>query len=237
MEKLSNDWLTDGLIDYEYKKYLLLAYFKKVRTSFEQQELYPILGDLVFHYNNLLEFKKNREVIQKNFPAELSGIDLKKLELTYKKITEDDELMAEIEDIIAYALPLFKGSLSEGKEIYEYVESNCQLTPVGLLPLYTDEGYFFISHDPSRETNVYRYQLTLVETAKEQYRGIHTTRIDQLRRGLGDTYENLKIGLTKKFKDLPNPATFLIHSRVKFPYTSTLEPVAKRLLVRYIASS
>ncbi|ELR69343.1 hypothetical protein C900_05123 [Fulvivirga imtechensis AK7] len=237
MEKLNNDWLTDGLIDFEYKKYVLLAYFKKVRASFQQQELYPILGDLVFHYNNLLQFKNNHELIQQNFPKELTGVDLKKLELTYQKIVEDDELMSEIEEIIAYALPLFKGSLSEGKEIYEFVESNCELTPVGLLPLYTDEGYFFISHDPSRHTRVYRYQLTLLETSDEKYRGIHATLVDKLRRGIGDTYENIKIGLTRRFKDLPNPATFLIHSKVKFPYTSTLEPVAKRLLVRYISSS
>lgn len=237
MQTLNNDWLTDGLIDFEYKKYVLLAYFKKVRSSFQQQELYPALGDLVFHYNNLVEFKKNHQVIRENFPRELAGIDLKKLELTYQKIVEDDELMTEIENIIAYALPMFKDSLSEGKEIYEFVESNCELTPIGLLPLYTDEGYFFISHDPARQTRVYRYQLTFLETANEKYRGIHATMIDKLKRGVGDTYENMKLGLTRKFSDLPNPATFLIHSKVKFPYTSTLEPVAKRLLVRYISSS
>lgn len=237
MKKLSNDWLTDGLIDFEYKKYVLLAYFKKVRTSFHHHELYPILGDLVFHYNNLIEFKKNHELIKKNFPKELSGIDFEKLELTYKQIAEDDELMNEIGAIISYAMPLFKSSLSEGKEIYEFVESSCEVTPIGLLPLYTDEGYFFISHNPSSQTRVYRYQLTLLETSEERYRGIHTTFIDSLRRGLGNTYENMKMGLTKRFKDLPNPATFLIYSKVKFPYSSTLEPVAKRLLIRYISKA
>lgn len=237
MEKLNNDWLTDGLIDFEYKKYVLLAYFKKVKSSFQQHELYPMLGDLVFHYNNLLNFKKNHELLRKNFPQELAGIDLKKLELTYEQIVEDDELMNEIGEIISYAIPLFKSSLSEGKEIYEFVENNCELIPVGLLPLYTDEGYFFISHTPSKDTRVYRYQVTLLETSEERYRGIHTELIDNLRRGLGDSYENLKINLTKRFKDLPNPATFLIHSKVKFPYTSTLEPIAKRLLIRYISKA
>lgn len=237
MDKLNNDWLTDGLIDFEYKKYVLLAYFKKVRSSFQQQELYPMLGDLVFHYNNLIAFKNNHESLRKNFPKELAGVDFDKLELTYQKIVEDDELMKEIGDIISYAMPLFKGSLSEGKEIYEFVESNCEVTPIGLLPLYTDEGYFFISHSPSSQTRVYRYQLTFLETSEEKYRGIHTTLIDNLRRGLGDTYESMKIGLTKRFKDLPNPATFLIYSKVKFPYISTLEPVAKRLLIRYISKA
>ena len=53
MEKLSKDWLTQGLIDFEYKKYLLLAYLQKAKKSFEKVELYPFLADLVFHYRNL----------------------------------------------------------------------------------------------------------------------------------------------------------------------------------------
>ena len=28
MEKLSKDWLTQGLIDFEYKKYVLMAYLQ-----------------------------------------------------------------------------------------------------------------------------------------------------------------------------------------------------------------
>ena len=53
MEKLSKDWLTQGLIDFEYKKYVLMAYLQRVKTSFERIELYPFMADLVFHYRNL----------------------------------------------------------------------------------------------------------------------------------------------------------------------------------------
>ena len=49
MEKLSQDWLTQGLIDFEYKKYVLLAYLKTAKESFGRVELYPFLTDLVFH--------------------------------------------------------------------------------------------------------------------------------------------------------------------------------------------
>lgn len=31
MERLDNNWLTQELIDFEYKKYVLLAYFKTVK--------------------------------------------------------------------------------------------------------------------------------------------------------------------------------------------------------------
>jgi hypothetical protein len=57
MEKLSKDWLTQGLIDFEYKKYLLMAYLQTVKSSFGKVELYPFLADLVFHYRNLQAVK------------------------------------------------------------------------------------------------------------------------------------------------------------------------------------
>jgi len=41
MKKLPTNWLTDGLINFEYKKYLLLAYLKSVEEEFESKRLYP----------------------------------------------------------------------------------------------------------------------------------------------------------------------------------------------------
>ncbi len=237
MEKLKKDWLTDGLIDAEYKRYILLAYLKSVKKAFSQTELYPSLGELVFHYNNLLELKKNKALLSENFPAEMTGIDRKKLEIIYNEIVKDDDVMKELTEIIEYSLPQFKGALEEGKEIYEFVESNCELTPIGLLPLYIDEGYFFIKATSKPDTEVYRYQMTLIEQSQEHYRGIHAKLVDRVKRGVGDTYESMKRQLVRKFGDLPNPATFAIESKYRFPLDPTLIPVAKRLLVRYISSS
>ena len=72
MEKLSKDWLTQGLIDFEYKKYVLLAYLKTVKQSFGKVELYPFLADLVLHYRNLTAVKENKALFRESFPKELS---------------------------------------------------------------------------------------------------------------------------------------------------------------------
>ena len=53
--KLKENWLTEGLIDFEYKKYQLLAYLKRVKDSFNKVELYPFLSDLVFSFSPLLQ--------------------------------------------------------------------------------------------------------------------------------------------------------------------------------------
>ena len=60
MDSLKHDWLTEGLIDYEYKKYVLLAYLKDVSRRFNQSELYPFMSDLVFHYRNLIKVRESK---------------------------------------------------------------------------------------------------------------------------------------------------------------------------------
>ena len=79
MEKLSKDWLTQGLIDFEYKKYVLMAYLHTVKNSFERTELYPFMADLVFHYRNLLAIKENKTLIQESFPKEISLEEFEKM--------------------------------------------------------------------------------------------------------------------------------------------------------------
>jgi hypothetical protein len=235
MESLKDNWLTDGLIDFEYKKYLLLAYLKRVQESFGRIELYPHLSDLVFHYRNLVALRENKALIYDAFPEELSLENLKMLELNYKKMIQDDAVMQEIESIMEFALPQFKDSMNEGSSIYEFVESKCELSPVGLVPIYTHEGYLFITQPPEKETNVYRYQVTVYQSSLETMRGLETRLVCTTNYTFSNTYEHMKLMLIRQFTDLPNPAAFLILSRMKFPYLQTLVPVAKRLLVKHLS--
>ncbi|HEX6889279.1 MAG TPA: hypothetical protein VF141_01255 [Chryseolinea sp.] len=235
MEKLSKDWLTQGLIDFEYKKYLLMAYLQTVKNSFGKVELYPFLADLVFHYRNLQALKENKALIRESFPKELSLEEFRKLELSYREMIEDDAVMGELESIINFALPQIKDSLQEGSIIYEYVESQCEISPVGVTPLYAKEGYLFVTQPPEKETNIYRYQMSIFEGSQEQLRSLNTEFIERVEKNPSNTYERLKLELIRKFKDLPNPAAYLILARMKFPFTETLMPVAKRLFVKHIS--
>ncbi|MFM7429300.1 MAG: hypothetical protein ACKO1F_05310 [Flammeovirgaceae bacterium] len=234
MERLDNNWLTQGLIDFEYKKYVLLAYFKTVKESFTKVQLYPYLYDLVFHYRNLQLLKENKTLLHDAFPKEISTEGIKNLEINYKKIIEDDDVMHELESIIDFAVPHFKSSLDEGSYIYEYVESHCEISPIGLTSLYKNEGYLFVAQPPERETNIYRYQMTFYEQSYPAMRSIQTEYVMMTERSIANTYENIKRTLIKKFTDLPNPSAYLVTSKMRFPYQQTLMPIAKRLLVREI---
>ena len=237
MEKLPKDWLTQDLIDFEYKKYLLLAYLQTVKKSFSRVELYPFLADLIFHYRNLLDVKDNKTLIREAFPKEISLEEFKKLELRYRELVEDDGIMTELESIIEFAIPQIKDSLEEGTVIYDYVESKCEISPVGVTPLYANEGYLFVTQPPEKETNVYRYQVSIYEDSKEQLRSLNTIFVDCLSKDSMNTYERIKLDLIKRYKDLPNPAAFLLLSKMKFPFSETLMPVAKRLFVKHLSTA
>jgi hypothetical protein len=237
MEHLKDNWLTDGLIDLEYKKYVLLAYLKTVKESFGRVELYPYMADLIFHYRNILTLRENKSLIFESFPKELSLENLKALELNYRKMIEDDAVMQEIESIMEFALPQFKDSMQEGSTIYEFVESKCELTPVGVVPLYANEGYMFITQPPEHETNVYRYQVTVFQNSSEAMRGLQTQLVYTTHYNFTNTYEHMKLSLIRQYADLPNPAAFLVLSKMKFPYQQTLVPVAKRLLVKHLSKT
>ena len=97
MKQLSETWFAEGRIDFELKKYTLLAYLQEVNKYFNENKLYPQLADIVFHYNNIAAFRENKKYLQEHFPKKLSGIQLEKLQLLYEQLIQDDELMQELE--------------------------------------------------------------------------------------------------------------------------------------------
>ena len=236
MKNLSETWFAEGYIDFELKKYTLLAYLQEVNKCFTENKLYPQLADIIFHYNNLIAFRENKKFLQEHFPKKLSGTQLQKLELLYEQIIEDDELMKELEDIINFSANTMKSTISNGAEIYEFVEDKLIISPVGIIPLDINEGYFFLSGNSYSDTRVYYYRLSIFEKHDEKFRSIKTAYIDMWRRSLATTYEHIKSELIRNRTELPNPAVYCIETDLTFPVEETLLPIAKRTLVKYITA-
>src|ERR1700709_958044 len=135
MKTLSETWFADGYIDFELKKYTLLAYVQEINQYFNQNMLYPQLADIIFHYNNLVAFPENKKYLQEQFPKKLTGVQIEKLQVLYEQMIGDDELMQQLEEIINYATEEMKTAISNGTEIYEFVEDRLIIYPVGLVPL------------------------------------------------------------------------------------------------------
>lgn len=234
MTGLSETWFADGYIDFELKKYTLLAYLQEINRCFHQNKLYPQLGDVIFHYNNLVAFRDTKQFLQQQFPRRISAVDLQRLQVLYEQIVDDDELMEELETIVGFALTEMNGTIQGGTEIYEFVEDQLVIAPVGIVPLDSQEGYMLLCDGRAGDTRVYQYRLTIFERHDEKYRGIHTQFISSYIRNFANTQQSIKSDLIRNRRELPNPAVYTVETELTFPVEETLLPIAKRLLVKYI---
>jgi hypothetical protein len=237
MKELSKNWFIEGSIDFEYKKYILLDYLQEINRHFDKSRLYPNLSDLIFHFNNLLYFKKNKTMLQQAFPQRLTLADIEAVKLTYQKIVEDDSSMKEIEQIITYAMQKMDPAIQTGKEIYDFVESRLNIDPVGIVPLLPYHGYFALRNGKERTNWIYEYQITLFENKDDKYRGINIAFLETYEESITKTPETVKLDLIRRNKYLPNPAVYYVQSDITFPLEQTLLPVAKRSLVKYISKA
>ena len=236
MTELNNNWITEGIMDFEYKKYMLLAYLKSCRENFGKTKLYPPLGELVQHYNNLNELNSSLEQLQNAFPKDLTGIDLNGLKLEYERQKLDDQGITTITEIMEFALPSFRYTINEGKEIYDLVERNIEIAPVGIMPVYNHEGYVLINADKTDDVHIYQYQHSIIVQAHENMRSLSLKYLHKEVKSLANTVEQIKLNLIKNFKSLPQPATYLCVSKLSFPMMETLLPVTKRLLLTRVFS-
>jgi len=235
--KLSEDWLTHGLIDFEYKKYMLLAYMKDTMAHFEKKRLYPFLSELVFHYNNLVQLKENKSLIYENFPKQVSRADFEKLKISYSRIIKDDELMQEIEDVIHFSLPHLKEGLDTGVAIFEEIARHIDIEPIGVTPLFNKEGYLFVCQFNKHETYIYHYRVTTFHASDESYQTLRTEFLETRERNIVNSLERIKIELIQRNPAMPNPATFAAIARLNCPLDETLLPITKRKLVKHIGQA
>ena len=237
MKQLSDNWLTEGLLDFEYKKYLLLAYLKYVKKEFGDNKLYPCLEDLVRHYATLTSFRKNRDQIESQFSKKVNGIDWGRLELLYTRLeTPDSSELEELNALVDYAIPQIKVELEQGKGRYEWIENQLELEPIGVRLMYQKEGYLLVNVSGHPFLELYRYQASVFTQVSEKYREVRLTLLDRVRKRIGQSLENIKLDLIRRYKDLPNPAVFSLGASMPFPIEDTLLPVGKRMLMATIAA-
>lgn len=237
MHTLNKNWITEHQIDFEYKKYVLLAYLQHVSESFTEYKLYPYLSDLVEHYRNLKSLKDNKTSLYNLFPDRVVSADLEQFKIIYEKIVQDDAIMQEIESILDFSIPQMELYLREGKKIYDFVEDRMKVYPVGVIPLNSENGYLFLKEGSSTDTRVYEYHISIFENPTEKYRGIHVCYVCSYEKSLVNTFESIKSDLIRYNRNIPNPAAFVVETDFRIPFEETFLPLAKRVIVKKIAAA
>ncbi|HRO42687.1 MAG TPA: hypothetical protein PL009_07615 [Flavipsychrobacter sp.] len=222
----------EGYVDFELQKYRLLAYLQEVNNCFNETKLYPQLSDIIFHFNNLIAFRDNKKFLQDQFPKRMDTVNIQKLEIMYEQMLADDEVMKELENITSFAAEQMKRTITNGTEIYEFIEQKTRLEPVGILPLYKNEGYLLLRYGQYAEVRAYGYTITLFEHKDAKYKGIRVQYVDSWPKSVVNTYESIKRDIIRTIPVLPNPAVYCVETELSVPFDETLLPIAKRMLVK-----
>lgn len=234
MKTLPKNWLTQGWIDFEYKKYQLLAYLQETEKEFRSVKMYPTLSDLIDHYRTLKQIQLGKNELRNLFPKALTSVDFQNVQLHYRPRIQDGEEMEEISRITAFALPRLTTRIEEGQSILDYVESNLIFEPVGIQPLYTKEGYLMVTQENVEDVYAFRYKSNLLQMVGEKFKNIAIWLIGTFRKSWTLTLEKIKLQLIKERRDLPTPATWRLHSSQSFPLQETLVPIGQRLLLPHV---
>ena len=230
MTKLDSNWLTEGIFDFEYKKYVLMAYLQHIDSQFTANRLYPHLPELKIHFDSCVAFRNSQNTLKTSFPKNVTGIDRNTWSLIYEETVQEDSYLSELSYILDFAIPNFSRKLNEGNERFSEVGENIRISPVGIVPLHIEEGYLFFFHTFKSMITIFQYQLALYNERKERY--LKTVFVDSVRLGLGNSVAQIKVDLAKKNKSLPNPATYIVESKYDYPLQETLLPVVQRLMIQ-----
>lgn len=235
MGTLSENWLTEDLMDFEYKKYLVLGYLQNIQAHFKEQKLYPDFAELIAHYKNLLLLKNNATALENNFKKTLSGIDYANLKLQYKSII-DDESLSELKQIINFSEPLFEQELEKGKSIFDFAEQHIVTNHIGILPLYKMEGYFILLPFQSKYVTVYSYAFSKINLMQQDVYGLNCKYFSTHTLSLSNQVDKVKSDIIQANPELPNPAVYLFKAKAELPKDETFLPIAKRLLYKNLAA-
>ncbi|MEX0929459.1 MAG: hypothetical protein WD266_13745 [Balneolales bacterium] len=235
MSSLSLGMFTRINEDFEIRQYKILHALKTALGSFSRNQLYPQLGELVFLYRSLNEMRGRIKSLQDDFPQKLTEINWEKQDFIYEEIFRDEANVDRILELIDWALPQIKNHIDEGVAIFEFVDEHLEVEKVGIIPGYLEEGYIFVPDNSKNGLNLFRYEVSIYASSEDAHRALKTRYIRTVPMDtLHQPPSSIKLKLISDHKDLPNPATYLVHTKLDFPFNETIFPIAKRKFMRFL---
>lgn len=210
---LNNSWLTSDPIDYEYKKYLLLAYEQRMTKVFKEDKLYPHLTDIIDKSQYINEFIKGMKILEES-SMELERIDWMKKELVYKPKFED-QTFDEIKKIARISQAVFNELYTNFKNLYDDVDGTVVISGsrYGVFDSYN--GYI-VAKNGLRE-KFYEYEIYKTYLPEQTYH-----------------MKYWKIPTSEYYKERYRRNIFEIIFNEKFPLKETLIPVCQRKFMFHV---
>jgi hypothetical protein len=234
MDTLHPNWITEKNTDFEYKKYVLLGFLKRVSNEFEAQRLFPGLTCLETEHDKLLNLKIAINSLKQQFTKRIINIDLQQLKINYESTDGEHKTVEEVEQIVDFSIPLLERMIEKGRNELLRLEQAMNISPVGITPLMKQEGYLLLFTKKEKQIDVFSYKVSLFDHVQTSYPALKTTFVKSFENSLPQTFERIKLSLINSNIGMPNPATFLVSTALSLPVNFTFLPVAKLKLSKFI---
>lgn len=235
MKKLSPTWLTDGPIDYEYNKYILLDYMQYINDQIDKKRIYPHITDLRNHYDQIIQLKHKKMIMDNSFKKELIGFDFTEYNLKYKELVNDNTHLNQLEKTINFAVPKFVKAIDTLTELGDQLQSQLIVEQVGTSASYINEGFLFLRKN---KVYVYEYKINIIIGAQydafdpSRYKDLDLKLVDKYDRGV--TYQDIKLEVTRHYDTFIHAAAYSIETPVRLPLKETYLPLAKKALINHL---
>lgn len=237
MPRLSLDTFISGSRDNELKQYEVQHALKEYHDEFSHNRVYPTLSELIELHNALDALLQQKNDFESKLPHDLQDIDIEHRRLVFGSFGDENTDLGRTIELISWAIPYIRKAIDEGTEIFNFVDEHVTIEEVGIMPMYKEEGYWFVPDTRSSLLNLLRYEVSLFTSASERFRTLKTRLLDSVHQEhIHRSPESLKLELIEKYQDLPNPATYVCETDLDFPYVETLLPIAKRKLMSQLFS-
>lgn len=235
---LDTDWVIKDPIDYEHKKYVLLAYFKKVDEILRQDKIYPTFIELSLHLANIQTIIKERSILYtdkiiEHFDEEILLKDLKVKKIENLSKENDEELDKILKLSSSKFFEYFNLVKSYWSVIYETISISLKKNKKNMI-----DGFGYLTYNEKKTNSIYVWEYSISEMAPK---------LKEFQTNLKLIYQGNKKSLTFN-QIIENFSSFEVGKRKNFPIfeaktseeyplNETLIPLFKRKLLSYVLQS
>jgi len=235
---METDWVFQEPIDFEHKKYVLLAYFKKVDDLLLQNKIYPTFIELSLHLASLQTLVKEKVILSTNKTFLSCDDEVLLKELTAKSIPElNTEEKIELQKIVHHSATQFLDYFSVVKSYWATIYESIDMTIKRNRKYLTKpKGYIVYTHTNHNHIHVWEYQINELAPNIDEY----NIKISLIYEGnkkelsLNKVIEQYSSFTERESKIAP---VFDFKSTKEYPIDETLLPLFKRRLLAHIYQS
>ena len=165
---LSDQWLTSDPIDFEYKKYLLLAYEQKMMAEYNKKRVYPCLTDIVDKLAYVNEFLKSANTFERSSMS-IQKVDWLKQELQYESNIQDD-MFDDLKLTAIVARNIFSDLYLQFKNLYDEIDGSIVITGSKFSVFDKYDGYLLVKYDKGKKEKIMKYDIYKIMYPEPEFR-------------------------------------------------------------------